>query len=173
MAAEGVCSWGGPKILGDPGRYWAQSDGCPQPYGWGGPVPPRPPQFRRLWVWFVWNDGDRATIIYMIIRKNLAIDHDMCLVYFGEWKCPMRFYGIYAPVANLIASFNISHSQYADDTQHFIASNDEKALPSRCWSAATTQFTTGFFWTACRSSGQDWSNCHRNRRSAAIWRPTW
>ena len=31
MAAEGVCSWGGPKILGDLGRYWAQSDGCPQP----------------------------------------------------------------------------------------------------------------------------------------------
>ena len=48
MAAEGVCSWGGPKILGDPGRYWAQSDGCPPTLWLGGPVPPRPPQFRRL-----------------------------------------------------------------------------------------------------------------------------
>ena len=35
-----------------------------------------------------------------------------------------------AAVVNVIASFNISHSQYADDTQHNISLNDEKALPS-------------------------------------------
>ena len=53
MAAEGVCSWGGPKILGDPGRYWAQSDGCPQPYGWGGLCPPGPPS-SAAYVCFYW-----------------------------------------------------------------------------------------------------------------------
>ena len=39
---------GGPKILGDLGRYWAQSDGCLPTVRLGGPVPPRPPKFRRL-----------------------------------------------------------------------------------------------------------------------------
>ena len=45
---KGSAVGGAPKILGDPGRYWAQSDGCPPTVRLGGPVPPRPPQFRRL-----------------------------------------------------------------------------------------------------------------------------
>jgi hypothetical protein len=48
----------------------------------------------------------------------------------GSVLGPLLFTLYVAPVANVIASFNISHSQYADDTQLYIALSDEKALSS-------------------------------------------
>lgn len=48
----------------------------------------------------------------------------------GSVLGPLLFTLFVAPVANVIAGFNVSHSQYADDTQLYIALNDDQALPS-------------------------------------------
>ena len=41
---------------------------------------------------------------------------------------PLLFTLYVAPIAHVIAGFNISHAQYADDTQLYISLNDNKAL---------------------------------------------
>jgi len=48
----------------------------------------------------------------------------------GSVLGPLLFTLYVAPIANVIASFGISHSQYADDTQLYIALNNDKALSS-------------------------------------------
>ena len=59
-----------------------------------------------------------------------------------------------SPISNVISSFGVSQTQYADDTQLYIELND-----------ATSVSTLSDCFTAVNKSGQDRGHCHRHQRA--------